>query len=394
MGISFQDSKQKLAQKTQATMSARTMLLSNDVSAVNETEETFQINNNYKWYANSYIDDKLSRVDANKNIIVNDQQQNVTQENNSQCIPFELDRYYDGVDLNEMTFNIHYINEKNKEGISIPINFKYSDTKIRFGWLLDSGVTYLDGDVQFEIVATGVNEKGENYIWRTKPNGKINILKALAGDSTVKPTMTWYTQFITAMNEKIGEASVYVQQAEQAAENAKEAADQAIEIAETLREENTEQIKTEVSNQLGEYYNKDEVDNLFDEFDISDQLIETNRAIADVDAKFADYDTSVEVDGKISEALKNHYTKDEVDVLFDEFDISDQLEGINSQIGTLSARFNEYDTSVEVDSKISTALGDYFTKEEVNTKFEEFDISDQLDVVNEEISAVKTDVKT
>ena len=48
MGISFQDSKQKLAQKTQATMSARTMLLSNDVSAVNETEETFQINNNYK----------------------------------------------------------------------------------------------------------------------------------------------------------------------------------------------------------------------------------------------------------------------------------------------------------------------------------------------------------
>ena len=252
MGISFQDSKQKLAQQTPAVMSARTMLLSNDASAASEpVEEVFRVNRNYKWYENSYVDDKLSRVDSNKNIIVNDQQQSVTQENNSQCIPFELDRYYDGVDLNNMTFNIHYINAKEKEGISIPINFKYSDTKIRFGWLLDNSVTYLDGDVQFEIVAAGVNEKNENYIWRTKPNGKINILKALAGDSTVKPTMTWYTQFITVVDEKIGEASQQAQDAKDAANRAESSALQANTIAKTLREENSSHIESEISKQLG-----------------------------------------------------------------------------------------------------------------------------------------------
>lgn len=403
MGISFQDSKQKLAQQTPAVMSARTMLLSNDASATNEiVEEVFEVNRNYKWYENSYIDDKMSRVDSNKNIIVNDQQQSVTQENNSQCIPFELDRYYDGVDLNNMTFNIHYINAKEKEGVSIPINFKYSDTKIRFGWLLDNGVTYLDGDVQFEIVASGVNEKNENYIWRTKPNGKINILKALAGDSTVKPTMTWYTQFINVVDEKIGEASQQAQDAKDAANRAESSALQANTIAKTLREENSAHIESEISKQLGSYYTKTAIDQMFEDFDISDQLVETNKAITDVDAKLVDYDLSTEVDAKIAsakqevttDAANTYYTKTAVDQMFEEFDISDQLEGINSQIGTLSARFNEYDTSTEVDSKIGTALEGYYTKDEVNTKFEEFDISDQLDDVNAEINLVKSDVET
>ena len=35
------------------------------------------------------------------------------------------------------------------------------------------------GDIIFEIMATGVNEKGNNYIWRTRPNGKFTVLQGL-----------------------------------------------------------------------------------------------------------------------------------------------------------------------------------------------------------------------
>ena len=55
---------------------------------------------------------------------------------------------------------------------------------------LDSSVTYIDRDVVFEIVDSGVNENNENYIWRTKPNGKITIIKALTGDSSIQPIQT------------------------------------------------------------------------------------------------------------------------------------------------------------------------------------------------------------
>lgn len=45
---------------------------------------------------------------------MDDSQINLTQEDNSQFIPFEMPRYYDGVDLMQMLIQVHYVN-KNKE---------------------------------------------------------------------------------------------------------------------------------------------------------------------------------------------------------------------------------------------------------------------------------------
>jgi hypothetical protein len=381
------------------------MSISNDTPVV-AAEEKFVFDKSgsyYKYYPNHYVDDKVSYVDNSKNIVMNDKQHNVTQETNSQCIPFELDRYYDGVDLSKMKFSIHYVNSKNKEGVAIPVNFAYSENKIRFGWLLDNNVTYVDGDVSFEIVAGGVNEKRENYIWRTRPNGKINILKSLTGDSTIRPTQNWYTQFITEMNSKIDEVQGYADQAVASAAEAKQAAE---DIRGDIQNQVAAQLNPAIAAKFeevlpnyytkeetynkSEVYNQSEIDTKFEEFDISDQLVGINQSISDIDAKFKDYDLSTEVDGKIDGALKNYYTKGEVDTKFEEFDISDQLEGINNEIGVIKTKFENYDTSTEVDEKISTALGNHYTKSEIDTKFEDFDISEQLEGVNAEVSAVKT----
>ena len=266
MAITFEESKKKFSNQKLA----RTMSLSNDTPTVmtaSIAEENFTYDKyNYKYYQKSYSDDKLSYVDVNKNIVVDEQQQSVTQETNSQCIPFELDRYYDGVDLRTMAFNIHYVNSKDKEGVSKPVNFCYSNTKIRFGWLLDSNVTYLEGDITFEIVASGKNELGENYIWRTKPNGKINILKSLAGNSTVRPTQTWYTQFLIDINNKVGEAYENVKASEAAAERADKAAADARTTADTLVQTVEDTIKTNIEDSLKDYYTIDQVDTTLDEY--------------------------------------------------------------------------------------------------------------------------------
>lgn len=137
-------------------------LSTDDIESVASTDNSsFVRNNNYVWY-NNYTDEKLSYIDTNKNITVDASQINISQEENSQFIPFEMNRYYDGIDLSTMLIQIHYINKNNEEDFDNVINCEYNDSKIRFAWLIDRGVTYLPGDITFEIRATGTNERGDN----------------------------------------------------------------------------------------------------------------------------------------------------------------------------------------------------------------------------------------
>ena len=100
-------------------------------------EETFTRSSKYLWYDN-YKDNSLSYIDEDRNITVDPSQLNITQEKNSQYIPFEMDRHSDGIDLTEMSLLIHFVNKEGFEGFSVPINVSYSDTKIRFGFLVPS----------------------------------------------------------------------------------------------------------------------------------------------------------------------------------------------------------------------------------------------------------------
>lgn len=113
---------------------------------------------------------------------------------------------------------------------------------------------------------------------------------------------------------------------------------------------------------------------------------EINGAIADVDAKFANYtitalmneefakytktenlDTTIDGYGYLKAAdiadkadksqLDNYYTKGEIDT---------KVEGINASINGVDAKFANYDTKAEVNTKISTALESYYDKGEVD----------------------------
>ena len=88
----------------------------------------------------------------------------------------------------------------------------------------------------------------------------------------------------------------------------------------------------------------------------NDTFEEVKQSITDTNAKFADYDTSVEVDGKITTALTDYEKSADVD---------NKLAG--------------YDKSTVVDKKITDALADYDTSEVVDNKLKDYAKTTEVD---------------
>lgn len=291
MALSFGESIKKTQMKSSVATAPTNLstFSTDDVQPVVMEQEvvSFVRNNNYVWY-NNYTDEKLSYIDEGKNISVDSSQINISQEENSQFIPFEMNRFYDGIDLKDMLIQIHYINQNNEEDFDNVVNCEYSKDKIRFAWLIDRGVTYLSGEVTFEIRATGTNEMGDNYCWISKPNGKLSILGSLSGKGVIKPAADWYTGFVNTMNSKINEAASYANQASASATRAEEAAKTIeVNIGDVTNTVNSNVMAT-VTEKLATYYNKTEVDNLISNIDVTNQLQDVYNKINNIDglAKF------------------------------------------------------------------------------------------------------------
>lgn len=88
----------------------------------------------------------------------------------------------------------------------------------------------------------------------------------------------------------------------------------------------------------------------------NDTFEEVKQSIIDTNAKFADYDTSAEVDGKITTALADYEKSADVDT-----------------------KLAEYDKSTVVDKKITDALADYDTSEVVDNKLKDYAKTTEVD---------------
>lgn len=139
MALSFEESKKQLSEQATAT-TPMLMSLSDDTVMLAATTENWQKPRNssiYTYYNDEYHDDSISTVDSNKNITLSETQINITQEKNSQYIPFEIPRYYDGFDLSKTELSIYWVNKNGSGSTSLPVDVYYSDDKIRFAWLVD-----------------------------------------------------------------------------------------------------------------------------------------------------------------------------------------------------------------------------------------------------------------
>lgn len=223
---------------------------------------------NTKKYSN-YSDTNYSYIDDFKNINVDPSQLNLTQEINSQFIPFEMPRFYDGIDLMEMNLLIHYINPEEESSTTIPVNVSYSDDKIRFCWLVDGLATSIAGEVKFEVIAYGTNEKAEKYVWKSKPNGRLQIESSLSGNGVLPEGEPGYLDFLEQVTQEVIKSKASASSASMSAKEAEESVLEIERTIENLKQDVMQDVQGNLDNivddKLTNYYTKPEVDSIADD---------------------------------------------------------------------------------------------------------------------------------
>jgi hypothetical protein len=202
MAISFEESRKRLVEQSQmAVFSMRN---------IEKTGSDWTKHDEYTWF-DDYYDDNFSTIDGSKNISAHISQINISQEVNSQFIPFEMPRRYDNIDMVGMAISIHYTTSDKRHNSSKPVNVQYNDEKIRFTWLVDENVTYVSGDVNFEIHINGaiVDSNGNAYAyrWKTKP-AKFTVSKSLCEGLDCEPadmTDDWVEELVESVTTSVAE---------------------------------------------------------------------------------------------------------------------------------------------------------------------------------------------
>ena len=347
----------------------------------------------YRWFED-YFDDKISYIDENKNITVDPSQVNISQESNSQFIPFEMMQKYDGINLAEMEISIHYTRSDGTHGLSEPVNVEYSGEKIRFAWLVDGDATCVVGNLKFEVHADGniIDNKGKSYgyRWKSKATDKFNIIQSLCNatdcEDAIVSTDDWVQEIVESVAEKVGnkiadaELSGYALKTELA------------------------QARADIQSELLELEQKiPSIEGLATEQYVDDAIRD-----ADISSKLDDYAKTEDVEiqiSKINDRLdEEYYSKSETDDVLKVYattkyvddsvasiDVSDKLkdyalkEEIPSVPTNISAFSNDacYVTEEFVTEAVNAVdvkdqLVDYATKQELQDAVAAVDVSDQL----------------
>lgn len=139
----------------------------------------------------TYSDDSIFTVDGKTKKIQNITDQTlVAGEDRSQLIMFELDRYYDAIDLSEKHLQIIFQAENGYTDINSAVCVKRSADKLRFGWVVPGEALTEPGTLAFSIEAVG-----SNYVWKTRTYEKT-IEDGLNGEVIIpEPTeRAWYIE--------------------------------------------------------------------------------------------------------------------------------------------------------------------------------------------------------
>ena len=231
------------------------------------TDSLFQEHDKYEKYT-QYSDAKISTIDESGNIKVDSSQINFTQEINSQFIPFEMPRFIDGIDLMGMTLVIYFVNPEGLSDYAKPVNVSFSEDKIQFAWLVDEKVTAIAGEVKFEIIAFGTNEKQKKYLWKSQPNGRINIQASLSGNGVIPEGTPGYMDLLEQIEQKADEVEKNASNAADSANRAENAAQNVETTIDWMKQEVVQEVNASMDTRLDErlvdYYTKQEVDNITD----------------------------------------------------------------------------------------------------------------------------------
>lgn len=147
-------------------------------------DETFISNDQYP---SSPMSDQHSTATISEKVVdVSNIGTFVMGEHNSSMITFQIDRYYDGVDLSDKKIKIVY---KNSNGIyksddAEICNVKYSQKSLRFSWIVSSNVTQTSKFVAYVcFVSDGYLMKTENF---------TVLVKSSFDPAASEPSANWF----------------------------------------------------------------------------------------------------------------------------------------------------------------------------------------------------------
>ena len=340
----------------------------NGIAAYSGEGGNWQQHHDYVRYA-IFSDDNLSTISEDKDIVLNRKQFNITQEENSQYIPFEMSRYYDGFDLVSALISIHYQTKSGRHASSKPVNVTFNDEKIRFGWLVDAGATLDVGTLEFEIHAYGTISGSDGiskaYTWKTKRNKELNVLESLCDCEDVVNNIddTWMQELITDVAERVADEIKNVAVGEQvaAAERAALDASSSAETAKQYAESASSAATVAVNTIIADYAKKEYVDDAVASVDVSEQL---KNYVQTSDLQ-ENYYNKTESEQRISSILEDYATKDDVAGAITDADISDKLndyykktetyskDEIDDKVGNVTVDLNGYATESYVDNKVT-----------------------------------------
>ena len=147
-------------------------------------DETFISNDQY---LSSPMSDQHSTATISEKVVdVSNIGTFVMGEHNSSMITFQIERYYDGVDLSDKKIKIVY---KNSNGIyesddTEICNVKYSQKSLRFSWIVSSNVTQTSKFVAYVcFVSDGYLMKTENF---------TVLVKSSFDPSASEPSANWF----------------------------------------------------------------------------------------------------------------------------------------------------------------------------------------------------------
>ena len=149
-----------------------------------------------KYILVSDYDDEHGPVEVNGRSIGDlSNQISVEGEDNSQYIQFLMPRYYDGIDLTEMTINIHYEIQEGIGSNDYPVNAYYSDEHIKFGWIIPQQALMDEGIIYFCIFALG-SQGNRSYVFKTETK-KYEVKSGLdIMGGIIEPDENWYLEFV------------------------------------------------------------------------------------------------------------------------------------------------------------------------------------------------------
>ena len=379
MGLSFSESFANSKENTTATTSVEETIveeapsvmaysLRNVAAPTNNENWTPITDKDYRFYNEEYRDDNYSNVDEQKNIALDSSQFNITQEQNSQYIPFKMPRYYDGFDLKDTKLSIYYVNKNKDFHADIPVDVYYNDEYIKFAWLVSEFATQVAGVLQFEIHAEGTNSKGEPYTWKSKSIDKLNVIQSL--ESVAVGEIGLSEEEIESWYNKI---QFETQVAQSAAVTAQNAANEASRLVSELQDGIAQEVETAVNNTVGTVVEEQITDKLGNYY-----------------TKVETYNRS-EIDEKIESVKPDGYaTIEYVDEQIQSIDVTEQLDdyALKTDVSAMiAANPQDFATKQEVADAIAaeditTKLGNYYTKEETYDKSE----------VDEKVSNVTVDL--